>query len=530
MLLRGAGVALPRRLSALLEVESGLNDPMSIFLTILLIRIITEPGWLTLGHAVVLFTEEMVGGAVLGLAGGWLLAQALRRLPLDAPLGIVLALTGALALFGFAQLLGASGFLAIYLAGVVTDAASPQRRQDLERFFDGMAWLAQIVLFLMLGLLVTPHDLPQFIPYAIVAAAVLIFVARPVSVFACLLPFRFSFRESVFASWVGLRGAVPIYLSFLPAIADPTRDLAFFAGIFMLVVASLVVAGLDDRAGRAVAGIRWGESGRCRVTKARCRIRGDDAAGWRKWGPYLSDRQWGTVREDYSENGDAWGYFSHDQARSRAYRWGEDGIAGISDDRQILCFALTLWNGADPILKERYFGLTNNEGNHGEDVKEYYFYLDNTPTHSFMRMLYKYPQRAFPYEQLVRENRRRSRAEPEFELLDTGVFADDRYFDVEVLYAKAAPEDILIEITASNRGDQPATLHLLPTLWFRNTWAWGDGSARPVLRRRGIRRSLRRIRSLGSACLSATATCRCCSPKMIATTGACSVSRTRPPS
>ncbi len=216
---------------------------MSIFLTILLIRIITEPGWLTFGHAAMLFGEEMVGGAVLGLAGGWVLAQALRRLPLDAPLGTVLALTGALALFGLAQLLGASGFLAIYLAGVVTDARSPQRREDLERFFDGMGWLSQIVLFLMLGLLVTPHELPRYIPYAIVTAAVLIFVARPVSVFACLLPFRFSLRESAFASWVGLRGAVPIYLSFFPAIADPQRDLAFFATIFILVIASLVVQG-----------------------------------------------------------------------------------------------------------------------------------------------------------------------------------------------------------------------------------------------------------------------------------------------
>ncbi len=211
----------------------------------------------------------------------------------------------------------------------------------------------------------------------------------------------------------------------------------------------------------------------------------DNAPIWRKWGPYLSDRQWGTVREDYSEHGTAWEYFGHDQARSRAYRWGEDGIAGISDDRQRLCFALALWNGVDPILKERYFGLTNSEGNHGEDVKEYYFYLDNTPTHSFMKMIYKYPQRAYPYAQLVQENRRRTRSEPEYELLDTGIFDDNRYFDVQVEYAKATPEDILIEITAFNRGDATATLHLLPTLWFRNTWSWGEGSARPEICRRG---------------------------------------------
>ncbi|HEX5328044.1 MAG TPA: potassium/proton antiporter [Acetobacteraceae bacterium] len=243
VLLRRARVALPERLSALLEVESGLNDPMSIFLTILLVHIIVEPGWLTPSHAVVLFTEEMVGGAVLGLAGGWLLALALRRLPLEASLATVMALTGALALFGIAQLLGTSGFLAIYLAGVVTDAASPRQRTDLEHFFEGLAWLAQIVLFVMLGLLVVPHDLPPFIPLAVAAAAVLIFVARPVAVFACLLPFRFTVRESAFASWVGLRGAVPIYLSFLPALADPQRDKAFFAGIFILVIASLVVQG-----------------------------------------------------------------------------------------------------------------------------------------------------------------------------------------------------------------------------------------------------------------------------------------------
>ena len=192
---------------------------------------------------------------------------------------------------------------------------------------------------------------------------------------------------------------------------------------------------------------------------------------WKKWGPYLSERQWGTVREDYSEGGDAWNFFTHDQARSRAYRWGEDGIAGISDDKQRLCFALALWNGKDPILKERLFGLTNSEGNHGEDVKEYYFYLDSTPTHSYMKYLYKYPQAAYPYADLVETNRRRSREEMEYELLDTGVFNDDRYFDVFVEYAKAGPEDILVQITAANRGPDAAELHLLPTLWFRNDWS-----------------------------------------------------------
>ena len=194
-------------------------------------------------------------------------------------------------------------------------------------------------------------------------------------------------------------------------------------------------------------------------------------AAWKKWGPYLSERQWGTVREDYSDNGDAWNYFSHDQARSRAYRWGEDALAGISDDHQVLCFALTLWNGRDPILKERAFGLANSEGNHGEDVKEYYFYLDSTPTHSYMKYLYKYPQAAYPYSDLVDTNRRRGRHEPEYELLDTGVFDDSRYFDVIVEYAKAAPEDLLVRITVANRGPDAALLHLLPTLWFRNTWS-----------------------------------------------------------
>ena len=206
-------------------------------------------------------------------------------------------------------------------------------------------------------------------------------------------------------------------------------------------------------------------------------------APWRKWGPYLSERQWGTVREDYSGSGDAWNYFSHDQARSRAYRWGEDGLAGISDDKQRLCFALALWNGKDPILKERLFGLTNSEGNHGEDVKEYYFYLDSTPTHSYMKYLYKYAQRAYPYEDIVRAGKQRGRADMEYELLDTGVFDDDRYFDVFVEYAKASPEDLLVAITVQNRGPEAASLHVLPTVWFRNTWSWSNSNGeRPLLR------------------------------------------------
>src|SRR5881409_1971275 len=205
-------------------------------------------------------------------------------------------------------------------------------------------------------------------------------------------------------------------------------------------------------------------------------------AAWRRWGPYVSDRQWGTVREDYSADGDAWAYFPHDQARSRAYRWGEDGLLGISDDRGELCFALALWNEADPILKERAFGLTGPEGNHGEDVKDYYFYLDSTPTHSYMKGLYKYPQGEFPYVWLVDENQRRGRRDAEFELVDTGVFESDRYFDVVTEYAKAAPDDLLIRITVTNRGPDPAPLHLLPTLWCRNTWAWEPGAVRPRLR------------------------------------------------
>ncbi|HKS94541.1 MAG TPA: glucosidase, partial [Terriglobia bacterium] len=196
-------------------------------------------------------------------------------------------------------------------------------------------------------------------------------------------------------------------------------------------------------------------------------------AHWKRWGPYLSERQWGTVREDYSAHGTAWEYFPHDQARSRVYRWGEDGLAGLSDRHGLVCFALALWNGRDPILKERLFGLTGNEGNHGEDVKEYYFYLDSTPTHSYMKFLYKYPQAEFPYARLVEENRFRGRAAPEFELMDTGVFDEDRYFDIFVEYAKATPEDILIRITAWNRGPEEARLTVLPTLWLRNNWSWG---------------------------------------------------------
>ncbi|MDX9788183.1 MAG: hypothetical protein RBR35_18565 [Salinivirgaceae bacterium] len=206
---------------------------------------------------------------------------------------------------------------------------------------------------------------------------------------------------------------------------------------------------------------------------------------WKKWGPYLSERQWGTVREDYSENGDAWNYFTHDQSRARAYHWGEDGLGGICDDKQQLCFALALWNEKDPILKERLFGLTNSEANHGEDVKEYYFYIDSTPTHSYMKYLYKYPQREYPYRDLIETNRKRSREELEYELLDTGVFDGDRYFDVFVEYAKEDPENISIRITLHNRGPETARLRLLPTLWFRNTWSWGEDQPKPSLREVG---------------------------------------------
>src|SRR5271154_158636 len=210
-------------------------------------------------------------------------------------------------------------------------------------------------------------------------------------------------------------------------------------------------------------------------------IRGD-SIGWRRWGPYVSDRAWATVREDYSADGNAWGFLPHDLARSRAYRWGEDGIAGICDRYQLLVFALAFWNGRDPILKERMFGLTGTEGNHAEDVKEYWFHLDNTPTHSYMRMLYKYPQREYPYRQLIEENRKRGSG-PEFELLDTGIFDDDRYFDIFIEYAKESPEDVCIRVEAFNRGPDAAELHVLPHLWFRNTWSWTDPpSGEPTIR------------------------------------------------
>ena len=224
---------------------------------------------------------------------------------------------------------------------------------------------------------------------------------------------------------------------------------------------------------------------------------GDLWMRWRHWGPYLSERAWGTVREDYSPDGTAWEYFPHDMARSKVYRWNEDGLLGICDQRQHLCFALALWNGKDPILKERPFGLTGNEGNHGEDVKEYYYFLDSTPTHSYMKALYKYPQAAFPYAQLVEENRRRGKHDPEYELIDTCVFADNRYFDVFVEYAKAAPEDILIRISVVNHGPEAADLDLLPTLWFRNTWCWGEDDRRPQLRRDATESRGNRIAILG---------------------------------
>jgi hypothetical protein len=233
----------------------------------------------------------------------------------------------------------------------------------------------------------------------------------------------------------------------------------------------------DGGGGPAVGGPAWLTAEELRLRETR------EGLPWRAWGPYLSERQWGTVREDYSQNGDAWSYFSHDQARSRAYRWGEDGLAGISDDKQRLCLALALWNERDPILKERLFGLTNAEGNHGEDVKEYYFYVDNLPTHSYQRWLYKYPQAEFPYNDLVAVNRARSRHELEYELVDTGIFDEGRYFDVEVEYAKGAPEDIMCRVTVYNRSSRDARVHVLPTLWFRNTWSWGGDSPKPRLTR-----------------------------------------------
>lgn len=217
--------------------------------------------------------------------------------------------------------------------------------------------------------------------------------------------------------------------------------------------------------------------------RARLEAQDMDIKDWRLWGPYLSERAWGTVREDYSPHGTAWEGFSHDQARSRAYRWNEDGMGGISDKDQRLCFALALWNGVDPILKERAFGLTGNQGNHGEDVKEYYFYLDATPSHSYLRYLYKYPQAEYPYALLVEENGRRTRSDPPFSILDTGVFNENRYWDIEVSYAKASPDEIHIRVIASNRGPDEAMIHLLPTLLFRNIWSWGpDEAAKPILK------------------------------------------------
>ncbi len=206
------------------------------------------------------------------------------------------------------------------------------------------------------------------------------------------------------------------------------------------------------------------------------RLKNED---WKKWGPYVSERQWGTVREDYSADGEAWNYTTHDMARSKAWRWGEDGIGGICDNKQLLCFAVGFWNKKDPILKERLFGLTGYEGNHGEDVKELYYYLDSSPTHSYMKMLYKYPQAEFPYARLLEENSRRTRMDPEFELMDTGLFDNDEYFDVFIEYAKAGPDDMLIRITVHNRGHAEAPLDILPTLWFRNTWSWGYSDYKP---------------------------------------------------
>ena len=207
----------------------------------------------------------------------------------------------------------------------------------------------------------------------------------------------------------------------------------------------------------------------------------DRDAGWKRWGPYLSERAWGTVREDYSATGDAWDSFPHDHARSRVYRWNEDGLGGICDDAQLLCFAFAFWNGQDPILKERIFGLTGNEGNHGEDAKEHWWYLDSTPTHSWMRWRYMYPQRAFPYDELRAENQRRSRLDPEYELLDTGIFDDDRYWEITADYGKVTPDDISVRLSLRNAGPDRATIHVLPTVWFRNTWAWGIDPARPSL-------------------------------------------------
>src|SRR3984893_6573008 len=218
---------------------------------------------------------------------------------------------------------------------------------------------------------------------------------------------------------------------------------------------------------------------------------------WKRWGPYLSERSWGNPREDYSADGTAWDYFTHDHARSRTYRWTEDGIAGICDNHQRLCFAFAFWNGRDPILKERLFGLGGQEGNHGEDAKEYYYYLDSTPTHSYMKYLYKYPQSEFPYAQLVKGSQQRSRSEQEHELIDTGIFDENRYFDIFIEYAKADCDDVLVRVTIINRGPDLASLYLLPTLWFRNTWSWGYGTPRPELERRDSHTIAAREQSLG---------------------------------
>ncbi len=215
----------------------------------------------------------------------------------------------------------------------------------------------------------------------------------------------------------------------------------------------------------------------CTLNEIACSKPEDRTSHWRRWGPYLSERSWGNPREDYSADGTAWDYFTHDHARSRTYRWTEDGIAGICDNHQRLCFAFAFWNGVDPILKERLFGVSGPEGNHGEDVKEYYYYLDSTPTHSYMKALYKYPQSPFPYADLVETNRKRLRTESEYELIDTGIFNENRYFDIFIEYAKNDVDDILVRATVINRGPSPATLHLLPTVWFRNTWSWGYGDA-----------------------------------------------------
>ena len=216
--------------------------------------------------------------------------------------------------------------------------------------------------------------------------------------------------------------------------------------------------------------------------KQRLKENRERKAYWTRWGCYVAERQWGTVREDYSRDGSAWDYFSHQQSLSRAYRWGEDGIAGICDNHQRLCFALAFWNERDPIIKEKMFGVTSSQGNHGEDVKEYYFYLDNTPTHSYMKYLYKYPQAEYPYARLVEENQNRGFKDAEFELLETGIFDEDKYFDIFIEYAKESDEDILIKVTAHNRGDEEKPLHILPTLWFRNTWSWYEDAEKPQLK------------------------------------------------